>query len=135
MLKLSDLKLIEAAPFSIDYDQGLKATAQGDISLNYGDVNVEAGGLLPVDQSKALIVINASPEVKGTTVTGNETVDIFRLKISFRLIYAYDKKLDITPDFLNENRWFFESQIRASFKNFSEDIMKNTTVNNMKLPF
>ncbi len=133
MISLEDLQLIEAAIFSVDFNQTKKSTGKGKISLEYGEVGMEAGGVMDNNQKKALI-INATPKIIGTAEENGQEIDGFHLKINFRLFYTYDRSFEVSEKFLSDNQWFFASQVRAYFKVFSDNILNNSTINGIKLP-
>lgn len=66
MIKLHDLKLIEAANFSVQFEQSKTAVGTGQFTLDYGDVSVEGGGKLSTDNSKSLVIIDATPTMLGS---------------------------------------------------------------------
>lgn len=134
MIKLHDLKLIEAANFSVQFEQSKTAVGTGQFTLDYGDVSVEGGGKLSTDNSKSLVIIDATPTMLGSAEKSEDSEYYFRLKINLRLVYAYDSKLEMSPKFLNENQWFFASQIMLFFKLFSQDVFKNSTISEIKIP-
>ncbi|EMQ0190757.1 hypothetical protein L9F34_003551 [Klebsiella aerogenes] len=134
-MDLQELRLIEASAINITFKQNSLVKGKGSIKVDYGTVEFEAGGHLVDKPEAGVLAMRASPCIRGFQgdqehIDGKEE---FFLQIEIRLVFVFDSKSEMSQDFILENSWYFSSFIRTFFKNFADDILKNTTLNGIKL--
>lgn len=130
---LNELTLIEALNFETHFTQNGMQTGQGSFEIDYGSLNVEAGGNLLNDTSKSVLVVYAEPKALGKR-ENQENVE-FTLSIKLRLIFSYPSSYEIDEKFVHENSWFFSSQMKIFFKQYAESILRQSGIDGIKLPF
>ncbi|EMJ5321148.1 hypothetical protein ACYB9B_24010 [Klebsiella pneumoniae] len=134
-MHLQDLKLIESSAVNIFFNQNVTSSGQGSIKVEYGTVEFEVGGHLTDNPETTVVALKATPCIRGfrKDIEHVEGQEDFILKIEIRMLYAFDSKLELSEKFIQENSWYFSSFLRAYFRQYAEDILKNTTLNGIKL--
>lgn len=135
---LSEIKLIEVSTSSIHFKHNpMKGgTNKGNFEADIGEITVEAGKKLKSNESLSVIEINASPKVVGISTSSDGSVhETFNLGFGLRLVFTYPDSIDLTPQYLEESRWFFEYNVKIFFKIQCEQILKSTTIKNLELPY
>ncbi|EPH1426115.1 TPA: hypothetical protein QIC20_001064 [Klebsiella aerogenes] len=132
---LQNLKLIESSAVSISFQQNVTSSGNGTVKVEYGTVDFEAGGHLTDSPETTVIALRATPCIRGfrKDIEHTEGQEDFILKIEMRMLYAFDSKLKLSESFIQDNKWYFASFIRTYFKQYAEDILKNTTLHGIKL--
>ena len=135
---LSEIRLIEVSTSNIHFKHTpLKSgTNRGNFEAEIGEITVEAGKKLKSDEALSIIEITASPKVVGLSTTSDGAIhETFNLQFGLRLVFTYPDSIYLTPELLDENRWFFEYNVKIFFKTQCEQILKPTTIKNIELPF
>ncbi|WP_241569165.1 MULTISPECIES: hypothetical protein [Rosenbergiella] len=135
-IKLSDLHLKESVIFSLDFKQSMRKSGEGKVRLEYGEVNLEAGGKVVGDEEFSVLLVRSNPMIEGLSIddNGNE-VHGFHIKMELRLSYTYKSELTVTPEFMQESQWFIASQVRQFFKIYSEDILNKSSLTKLHIPY
>lgn len=130
---LTDIELIEASSTDISFTHRVVAPGQGKIKVEYGELEIEVGGIPGNYPHHATIVVRATPVITGFR---DEVEDYdFQLKISMRMVYLYPKENDVSESFVVQNTWYFSSFIKTYFKIYAEGVLDKTSIRDIKLPF
>ncbi|WP_267369215.1 MULTISPECIES: hypothetical protein [unclassified Pantoea] len=130
---LEELKLIEAAATGISFEHHVLQSGQGQIKIEYGEIEFEGGNSLVNDESKSTLHVKVAPSITGYREDA-EGAD-FILKINMRLLYVYPSNQELTEEFLQKNSWYFGSFIRTYFKFYADGILSNTTLQGIQLAY
>ena len=130
---LADIKLIEVNTRSVSFDHIVTDPGEGQIRVEYGEIEFEAGGVLVGNESNSTIRIKASPSIYGFR-EGKVGGD-FVLKIVMNMLYVYPSNQNLDEDYLRDNHWYFASMLKTHFKFYAEDILSKSSINGVQLPF
>jgi len=135
-LKIEDLQLVESAAFKIQFDQKIKSPGKGKTKIDFGEIEIEAGGMLTNNNDLSMMFVNSTPVLVGLTEgEGGEEVENFRLEIEIRLAFSYKTSSKVTQEFIERSQWFFSAQIRTFFKIFADNALRYTTIKELKIPY
>lgn len=90
---------------------------------NKGDINV--------------IEISVAPQVMGVNDEDKEKYS-FKIKIKYKFLFSVDNSIDIdsiTPDFIEENRWYFLNFVNHQFKIDASIILDRTDIKGLNIPY
>lgn len=130
---LADIKLIEVNTRSVSFDHIVTEPGEGQIRVEYGELEFEVGGVLVGDESNSTIRIKASPAIYG--FREGKAGEDFVLKIVMNMLYVYPGNQNIDEDYLRDNHWYFASMVKTHFKFYAEDILGKSSINGVQLPF
>lgn len=129
---LNDLTLIEARTVRTNFIQNQEVKGSGQVTISYGSLNFEAGGVLTDDASRSVIAVMATPSVSGQS--DHLIGDAFVLQMDLKMVYTYPSTETVTEDFLAENTWYFVSYLKTYFKMYAEQVLSQTGINGVTLP-
>jgi len=130
-MSLAEIKLIEVVTTNVDFTHKMHSQGVGEMSVEYGDLEFQAGVSLKNNMNTHAIIVNAAPQVTGYK-EGVKEFD-FLLKINMRMVYTYPESITVDEQFLRENTWYFSSVLRTYFKFHADDILNKTAISSLKL--
>ncbi|WP_447875848.1 hypothetical protein [Serratia fonticola] len=128
---LSEFKLIEVINLETEFRQGDRPKGQGKVDFAFGSMEIEAGKVLSSDGEKSVITVIAEP--KATGYRDGDTEE-FMLRIKMRMAYACPSSYTLDAKFLKDSSWFFSGFLKAYFKMYADEILKQSGINGVKLP-
>ncbi|MEZ2758916.1 hypothetical protein ACBQ54_14470 [Providencia vermicola] len=84
-----------------------------------------------------VIEITAAPQVMGINDEDKEQCS-FKIKIKYNFLFSIDDSIDvdsITPEFIDENRWYFLNFVNHQFKIDASFILDRTDIKGLNIPY
>lgn len=119
--------------FEFPEDRRVGGSMGGSFNVDFQSIDLEANKLYAnSDDAVKVIELTANPVMTG--YDNEDKTETFKLALEIKMFFRYRNTLTLDAFFLNENIWYFKNLVCIYYKQFAEDIIKNSPLKNIEIP-